>query len=862
MKTARWAIATIGMVVLAGISFCFVGDYPARADDCEQTTTEAETKDGIILDTRWSGTCTLDQWQPISRNETLTIAPGSRILFAHGGGLRVEGALRARGTVDAPIVFDRTESNVDSYQVELADGSVTTLRNARILRGGLMYGAIRIIEHNPWPFIATAYADVFRSGAITVQSGARLDAEAVDFRDNVIALSADREAQVKVWRSSFVGNTHRAFLGEWLVRVADLRYNWWGRAEGPRTVCNMNCDLGTIHEEGDVEGPDDVGDQARSADFLDPVIVLPGILGSWRWTDRSEAELDPIFHIYDNLVESLELNGYVKGQTLFALPYEWRRSNVVSAQDLAAKIQSVKDATHWPRVDVVAHSMGGLVARQYIEGGDYGDDIDQLITLGTPETGSPKAYLIWEAGEFTRSPSDILIQKALSLESDENGYSNLFEYIRKGPIPSVQELLPTTDYLVDVGGEMRKYPDRYPRNTFLESLNQPGKTERLKQVELDAIVASQQSDTTVERIRVGKPSVSTMGNALALWEYGKPDNYDSFLGDRGTTLGKGDGTVPLASAMGIPTDQVIQIDAEHSELPSAAKGDVVRFLLNKTPVSKPVWNPENQSLLAFFVHSPVDLSVTAPDGTTIGRDFAHGRDYASPSGAYYTGSDTQTEFITIRNPQAGAYSIHTQGTGTGNFRVETVAIQRQSDGSATESTADFRGATTPGADQSSTVTLAGDMTLAPQTDVADTPPEVSPGTDAGHVEPADIVATVAVPAAVTVDVNVPSPVAAPVDLEGDIKSSSRHDRKQEEVATPPMRKAAVNLATADLALGAVTEDNLDSVVADGAESVRAADAPARQMPLDTSSPWFWLVIVAIVVATPFGLLRLVRSKLG
>ncbi len=690
MKTARWAIATIGMVVLAGIAFCFVGDYSARADDCEQTTTATETKDGTVFDTRWSGTCTLDQWQMISRNETLTIAPGSRVLFARGGGLRVVGALQARGTVVAPIVFDRTERNVDSYQVELADGSTTTLRNARVLRGGYLYDAIRIMERDPWPFIATAYADGIRSGAITVQSGARLDAEAVDFRDNVVALSADRQAQVKVWRSSFVGNTHRAFLGEWLVRAADLRYNWWGRTEGPRTVCNTDCDFSMIREKGDVEGSSDMSDQARSADIRDPVIVLPGILGSWRWTGRSEAELDPIFHIYDNLVESLELNGYVKDRTLFALPYEWRRSNVVSAQELATKIQSVKDATHWPRVDVVAHSMGGLVARQYIESGDYGDDIDQLITLGTPEAGSPKAYLIWEGGDFEKTIADFFLKEVLSSEADENGYPNLFEYIRKGPIPSVQELLPTTDYLVDMGGETRKYPDRYPRNAFIESLNQPEKTARLKRVELDAIVGRQQSDMTVERIRVDKPSVSAMGNMIALWEYGKPDGYDSLIGDNGLERGKGDGTVPLTSATGVPTDQVIQIDAEHGELPSAAKGDVVRLLLNKTPVSKPVWNPENQSLLAFFVHSPVDLSVTAPDGTTIGRDFAHGRDYASPPDAYYTGSDTETEFIAIRNPQVGAYAIHTQGTGTGDFRVETVAIRRQSDGSATESAVDSR----------------------------------------------------------------------------------------------------------------------------------------------------------------------------
>ncbi len=160
------------------------------------------------------------------------------------------------------------------------------------------------------------------------------------------------------------------------------------------------------------------------------------------------------------------------------------------------------------------------------------------------------------------------------------------------------------------------------------------------------------------------------------------------------------------------------------------------------------------------------------------------------------------------------------------------------------------------------MTLAGDVTVAPKTDVTDTPPAASPGTDVGHATPVDIVATVAVPAAVTSDTGTPSPTTSVGNSGGDDGPLSHHDRKEEESATPPTRKAVIDLATADLTLGAATEDGLDSVVADGAGSVRAADAPARQMPLDTNSPWFWLVIVAIVVATPFGLLRLVRSKLG
>ncbi|HWE04768.1 MAG TPA: alpha/beta fold hydrolase [Tepidisphaeraceae bacterium] len=39
-------------------------------------------------------------------------------------------------------------------------------------------------------------------------------------------------------------------------------------------------------------------------------------------------------------------------------------------------------------IDIVAHSMGGLIARDYIEGGGYRGGVDRLILVGTPNAGS------------------------------------------------------------------------------------------------------------------------------------------------------------------------------------------------------------------------------------------------------------------------------------------------------------------------------------------------------------------------------------------------------------------------------------------------------------------------------------------
>jgi pimeloyl-ACP methyl ester carboxylesterase len=72
--------------------------------------------------------------------------------------------------------------------------------------------------------------------------------------------------------------------------------------------------------------------------------------------------------------------------------------------ELAKIIASIKAMTHAPRVIVVAHSMGGLVARSYIEGLasptgyigaaiPYLHDIAALVTLDTPHGGAASAEL-------------------------------------------------------------------------------------------------------------------------------------------------------------------------------------------------------------------------------------------------------------------------------------------------------------------------------------------------------------------------------------------------------------------------------------------------------------------------------------
>ena len=138
------------------------------------------------------------------------------------------------------------------------------------------------------------------------------------------------------------------------------------------------------------------------------VLILPGIMGS-TLAKKGPLGIEDILWI--NPVEialgkltSLKLNGaaspyHAAGAILFAylklklrlringfdadfFPYDWRRSLEDLGADLANKIQQEPAS----QVSLVAHSMGGLVARMALP--QAGEKVTRLIMLGTPNYGS------------------------------------------------------------------------------------------------------------------------------------------------------------------------------------------------------------------------------------------------------------------------------------------------------------------------------------------------------------------------------------------------------------------------------------------------------------------------------------------
>jgi pimeloyl-ACP methyl ester carboxylesterase len=128
---------------------------------------------------------------------------------------------------------------------------------------------------------------------------------------------------------------------------------------------------------------DDLGDGVVATRLFPDVHLIPGL---WK--------IDGYTGLASTLCRGL---GLVPGRNYFELPYDWRRDIRVSARLLARRAHDW--LARWRRTSghsearllLVAHSMGGLVARAFLELHDGWRTTRALVTFGTPFRGSPSA---------------------------------------------------------------------------------------------------------------------------------------------------------------------------------------------------------------------------------------------------------------------------------------------------------------------------------------------------------------------------------------------------------------------------------------------------------------------------------------
>ncbi len=108
-----------------------------------------------------------------------------------------------------------------------------------------------------------------------------------------------------------------------------------------------------------------------------PVIIVNGTFG-------------PAF-FYEPLAARLRHDGYQV--FIFQLTNLGTGDIAGTARDFAAFVGGVRTQTGAARVDLVAHSQGGLVARQYIRFNGGSSTVDKLVNLAAPNQGTAIANI-------------------------------------------------------------------------------------------------------------------------------------------------------------------------------------------------------------------------------------------------------------------------------------------------------------------------------------------------------------------------------------------------------------------------------------------------------------------------------------
>lgn len=133
--------------------------------------------------------------------------------------------------------------------------------------------------------------------------------------------------------------------------------------------------------------------------------------------------------VYEPLLNALEANGYkpydisrhvppnqgcdlsqksnepARNPSLFVFPYDWRQDNNQIADRLKEYVQCVQQFyTPGTKINIVAHSMGGLVARRYVLQAQTRNEphgLGKVITLASPYLGAPEAvFKIYTGGNW------------------------------------------------------------------------------------------------------------------------------------------------------------------------------------------------------------------------------------------------------------------------------------------------------------------------------------------------------------------------------------------------------------------------------------------------------------------------------
>jgi triacylglycerol esterase/lipase EstA (alpha/beta hydrolase family) len=293
---------------------------------------------------------------------------------------------------------------------------------------------------------------------------------------------------------------------------------------------NIGDAIGQLKLDGDDAEAESLGDGIRATRLIADTHQIPGLDKFDGYSAISRLITDNFQVIPGNIYDDPE----DKPANFYHFPYDWRRDNRANAKLLQRllniRLKQWREYNDLPdaKVILLAHSMGGLVSRYYLEVLEGWRDCKALFTFGTPYRGSVNA-----------------------LNFLANGYKKLFldltEVMRS--FTSVYQLLPIYEML-KVGEQYQRIPET---DNLPNIVSERARNALAFHREIEAAVKQNQKDEkyrnsykTIPIVGIQQPTLQSaeLANGKLTVSQELPETIDPLLKD-------GDGTVPYLSAIPI-----------------------------------------------------------------------------------------------------------------------------------------------------------------------------------------------------------------------------------------------------------------------------------------------------------------------
>ncbi len=450
-----------------------------------------------------------------------------------------------------------------------------------------------------------------------------------------------------------------------------------------------------------------------------PVVLVPGMMGSSSdWNLRFYVPTLPAdvpepsdlqIHLkkttgFQILEEDLKALGF----TVVECPWDWRMvCDKAFKKYLRAGIKEALKKSKTGKVHIVAHSMGGLLVRAYIQSKDpidgYKGDIDKVAFVGTPHLGSCNPYYMWEGGDpntvdkiTNEGVKSLLnaymetIERLWQVTYDKKGWKKkgnhdkIRSFIRD-KAQSLRELMYTENFLKKEGSpwgvettgninawlkELNQGSDKYNAPASVMSKDGSDGTK----VEARLFVGDKEDETIRWVLTAREKGVSGATNEL--YEDGIPKNEKPK--DSNVEWGKGDGTVPYDSAT-FPSEageEWAMLDTEmskvkHIELVGDFVDEIKAFLDPDFQLTPTRASAEAMTAAQLYVSIRGDMRVLVTDPQTrkTGMDPDTGLPVKQIPASKCT-FDAGGGGTAVENPESGKYQITYFGGAQRDFHLD------------------------------------------------------------------------------------------------------------------------------------------------------------------------------------------------